>query len=89
MAALVYIHGLRGPQPRLILDVDRAGNPVFGETERKAGVLATFLLGPGEERLPIAELMRRYPPPRPVADDLPPEPIAPVGGGVARELEVA
>ena len=88
MAWLCYIAGTRGPSPRVIHDGSN-GHPFLGETERRFGVLATFQLGNGEAGLPIAELVRRYPPPRP-AEDRAERIVLPRdgSGGVARAREM-
>ena len=93
MAWLVYTRGLRGPSPRIIIDVDKAGNPILGAAERGDGVvLAQHRLRAGEEKLPIARLMLSYPPPRP-PEQTPPvtpnPPPAPKGGAAAKRLEAA
>jgi hypothetical protein len=50
----VWVWGLRGPEPQKWMPDYKVARP---------SVIAEFLLQPGEEKLSIDELAKRYPPP--------------------------
>lgn len=58
----VWVRGLEGPEPQKWRTMD------FGVNDWKRPMVVAFLALPEDERrLPLAELARRYPPPREAA----------------------